>query len=69
MYFLKGALLLTSRGITAERPAAVHLSVLGSLLFLVLAFNTFVGMHAVLYLDAGARRRRDLHRRPRAPAR
>jgi len=48
LYFLKGALLLTPRGLAVERPAAVHLSVLGSLLFLVLALNTFTGMHAVL---------------------
>ena len=48
MYFLKGALLLTNKGVTAERPASVHLAVLGSLLFLVLAFNTFVSLHAVL---------------------
>ncbi len=48
LYFLKGALLLGNRGLTAERPAAVHLAILGGLLFLVLAFNTFVGMHAVL---------------------
>ena len=31
----------------------MHLAVLGSLLFLVLAFNTFVGMHAVLTSTAG----------------
>jgi uncharacterized membrane protein (UPF0182 family) len=48
LYFLKGALLLTSRGISAERPAAVHLSVLGALVFFALAFNGFVGMHALL---------------------
>jgi len=53
MYFLKGAILLTSKGVSAERPAAVHLSVLGSLLFLVLAFNTFVGMHTVLSSTQG----------------
>ncbi len=53
MYFLKGSLLLTGRGITAERPASVHLAVLGSLLFLVLAFKTFVSMHAVLFSTRG----------------
>ncbi|MHB8836772.1 MAG: UPF0182 family membrane protein [Candidatus Methylomirabilia bacterium] len=53
MYFLKGALLLTNKGVSAERPAAVHLAVLGGLLFLVLAFNTFVGMHAVLSSKQG----------------
>ena len=45
--------MLTGRGIAAERPASVHLSVLGSLLFLVLALNTFVGMHAILYSTRG----------------
>ncbi len=53
VYFLKGAAFVTNRGITAERPASVHLAVLGSLIFLVLAFNTFVGMHAVLYSTHG----------------
>ena len=53
MYFLKGALLFTGRGISAERAVSVHLSVLGSLLFLALAFNTFVGMHAVLSSTRG----------------
>ncbi len=53
LYFLKGALLLTNKGVTAERPAAAHLAILGSLLFLVLAFNTFVGMHAVLISTQG----------------
>jgi uncharacterized membrane protein (UPF0182 family) len=53
MYFLKGALVLTDRGVAVDRPASVHLSVLGSLLFLVLAFRTFVGMHAVLYSTRG----------------
>ena len=53
LYFLKGAVLLTSRGLTVERPAAAHLSMLGSLVFLVLAFNSFVGMHAVLTSTEG----------------
>jgi len=53
MYFLKGALLLTARGISAERPVTVHLSVLASLLFLALAFNSFVGMHAILVSTRG----------------
>ena len=53
MYLLKGALLVTNRGLSMERAASVHLSVLGGLLFLVLAFNTFVGMHAVLSSTEG----------------
>ena len=53
LYFLKGAILLSNQGVAAERPAAVHLAVLGSLLFLVLAFNTFVSMHAVLSSTTG----------------
>jgi uncharacterized membrane protein (UPF0182 family) len=53
MYFLKGALLLSNKGVSAERPASVHLAVLGSLLFLVLAFNTFVGMHTRLSATQG----------------
>jgi len=53
MYVLKGALMMTGRGIVAERQATAHLSVVGSLIFLVLAFNGFVGMHATLYGTRG----------------
>ena len=53
MYFLKGSLLFTGRRIAVERSASVHLAILGSLFFLVLALNTFVSMHAVLYSTQG----------------
>jgi uncharacterized membrane protein (UPF0182 family) len=53
LYFLKGAIRLSPRGLAVERPATVHLSVLASLLFLVLALNTFVGMHAALSSTRG----------------
>jgi hypothetical protein len=53
MYFLKGAVALTGRGITVERAASVHLSILGSLILLALALNTFVGKHAILFSAKG----------------
>ena len=36
-YILKGALFLTQKGIVSEQAASAHLSVIGSLIFLVLA--------------------------------
>ncbi len=53
MYILKGSVMITNRGIASEQQAKVHLSVIGGLMFLVLAFNTFLGMHAMLYNSQG----------------
>jgi len=53
LYLLKGAIFIHPGGIGAERSAQVHLSVLGSLLFLVLSFSTYIGMHAILYSSTG----------------
>ncbi|MGE5892690.1 MAG: UPF0182 family protein [bacterium] len=52
-YILKGAVLLNPKGVVAERSASAHLSVLGSLLFLVLAWKAYIGMHAILYSSHG----------------
>ena len=52
-YLVKGAVLLTPRGFVSERSASAHLSVIGSLIFLVLAFKTYTGMHAILYSSHG----------------
>jgi uncharacterized protein len=52
-YLLKGALLLTPKGAVAERPVSAHLSVLGSLIFLVLAGKAYIGMHAIMYSSHG----------------
>ena len=53
LYLLKGAIFIHPGGTGAERPAQIHLSVLGSLLFLVLSLNTYIGMHAILYSSTG----------------
>ncbi len=52
-YIVKGAVFITPKGIVSERSASAHLSVIGSLIFLVLAFKTYTGMHAILYSSHG----------------
>ena len=52
-YLLKGALILTPKGIVLERSASAHLSVIVSLIFLVLAGKAYIGMHAILYSSHG----------------
>ena len=52
-YILKGAVFMTPKGIASERAASAHLSVIGSLIFLVLAFKTYTGMHAILHSSHG----------------
>jgi len=52
-YIVKGAVFITQKGIVSERSASAHLSVIGSLIFLVLAFKTYTGMHAILYSSHG----------------
>jgi uncharacterized membrane protein (UPF0182 family) len=52
-YIVKGAVFLTQKGIVSERPVTAHLSVMGALIFLVLAFKTYTGMYAILYSSHG----------------
>ncbi len=48
IYLVRGAVFMTPNGIVAERPVSVHVSVLGSLVFLLLAFSTYTSMHTTL---------------------
>ncbi len=52
-YVLKGTLLPTPKGIASEPAASAHLSVIGSLIFLVLAGKAYIEMHAILYSSHG----------------
>lgn len=52
-YLLKGAVFMTQRGIIFERSASAHLSVVGSLIFLVLALKTYTGMYTLLSSSHG----------------
>jgi uncharacterized membrane protein (UPF0182 family) len=52
-YFLKGAVFMSRKGVIFERYASAHLSVLASLIFLVLAFKAYIGMHTLLYSSHG----------------
>jgi len=48
LYLLKGAIFIHPHGIGAEKAVRIHLSILGSLLFLVLSLNAYIGMHALI---------------------
>ncbi|MEK6652735.1 MAG: UPF0182 family protein [Nitrospirota bacterium] len=52
-YILKGAVFMTPKGIVSERSASAHLAVTGALIFLVLAFKTYTGMHTILNSSHG----------------
>lgn len=53
IYLVRGAVFPTAKGLVAEGPVYAHVSVLGSLIFLVLAFSTYTGMHALLSSSHG----------------
>lgn len=52
-YILKGTIILSSRGLYAERSVTVHLSFIGGLIFLALSLKTYISMHALLYSSGG----------------
>jgi uncharacterized protein len=52
-YVLKGAVFFTRKGIMSEKYASAHFSVIGFFIFLVLAFNAYIDMHAILYSSHG----------------
>lgn len=52
-YVVKGAVFMTPKGIVAEHAASAHLSVIGSLIFLVLAFKAYTGMYGILNSSHG----------------
>jgi uncharacterized protein len=52
-YFLKGAILVSPKGIVSESAASAHVSVVASLIFLVLAGKTYIEMHSILYSSGG----------------
>ncbi|MBI3950259.1 MAG: UPF0182 family protein [Acidobacteria bacterium] len=53
VYVLKGSLELSRRGLTWSRAAKVHLSILGSLLLLILAFNARLDILNLVYSPRG----------------
>jgi uncharacterized membrane protein (UPF0182 family) len=53
LYVMKGAVILSERGVRSERAASVHISLVGSLIFLILAGKAYLGMHAILYSSGG----------------
>ncbi len=53
LYLLRGAIFIHPRGISAERTVKAHLSLLGSLVFVLLALNAYIEMHATLVSPAG----------------
>jgi uncharacterized membrane protein (UPF0182 family) len=53
IYFVKAAVFFTRRGISAERTASAHLSVIGGMILAVTAWKTYIGMHAILSSSHG----------------
>jgi uncharacterized membrane protein (UPF0182 family) len=53
LYIVRGAVYVDRRRVAVERVPAAHLSVLGALIFFVLAFNAFIDMHEILYSSHG----------------
>jgi uncharacterized protein len=53
IYVVKGAMSLNNRGISAERAASTHISLLGAMIFAVMAWKSYIGMHAILYSSHG----------------
>ncbi|MBI5632169.1 MAG: UPF0182 family protein [Nitrospirae bacterium] len=53
IYVIKGALYFNSRGVTAERTASAHISLLGAMILAVLAWKSYIAMHAILYSSHG----------------
>jgi len=49
LYVLRGGIFVAARRIAAERVPGIHLAVLGGLIFFVLAFESYIGMHEILY--------------------
>jgi uncharacterized membrane protein (UPF0182 family) len=64
IYFVKGAVFFTRRGIVAERTVSAHLSVIGGMILALTAWRTYIAMHALLVL-ARPCRRRDVYGRMR----
>ncbi len=52
-YVLKGTIVLSPKGLYAERSVTVHLSFIGGLIFLALSLKTYISMHALLYSSGG----------------
>lgn len=52
-YLLKGAVIFAPKGISAEKTASAHVSVIVSLIFLVLAVKAYIAIHAILYSSQG----------------
>lgn len=53
LYLLEGGVQVTPRGPSIGRPARIHLSALGALLFLAIAFRFRLAMYGLLYSPRG----------------
>ena len=53
IYVVKGAMTLSNRGVTTERAVSAHISVLGAMICAVLAWKSYIGMHAILFSSHG----------------
>lgn len=53
VYLFRGAVFIHPRGISAENSARAHLAGLGSLIFLILAFDAYIEMHSLILSAKG----------------
>ncbi len=53
IYLVRGAVFPSQQGLVAERSVYTHISVLGSLIFLIVAFKVYTAMHAHLSSSHG----------------
>ena len=52
-YVVRKAIFIEGKRISMERAPAVHLAVLGGLIFWALSFNAYIGMHELVYSTKG----------------
>ena len=52
-YLLKGAVIFAPTGISAEKAASAHVSVIVAFIFLVLAGKAYIAIHTILYSSHG----------------
>ncbi|MBI5074618.1 MAG: UPF0182 family protein [Nitrospirae bacterium] len=53
IYVVKGAVFFNNRGVSAERTASAHISLLGALILAVMAWKSYLSMHAILFSSHG----------------
>jgi uncharacterized membrane protein (UPF0182 family) len=53
IYLARGTVSVRRNGVAMEKVPSIHLTVLGALLFWILAFNAYIQMHEIIYSSHG----------------